>query len=216
MGGKILKNKVLLFDLDGTLIDSTDAICESFLFIFEKRGLSLPSIQEIKDKIGYPLEDMFSFLGVRDNIDMLVQDYRDYYRKICTQKTIMLPFAIQSLYEAFNFAKLGVVTTKTGMYSKELLDFFGILRLFDVVIGREDVKFPKPHPEPILKAIQYFDNHAQFFMIGDTLLDIQAARSANITPIAVSSGYESQERLLLSGARVFDNTLEAVLAIKDF
>lgn len=211
-----MKNKVLLFDLDGTLIDSTDAICESFLFVFKNRGLPLPSIQEIKDKIGYPLEDMFGFLGIVDNIDVLVQDYKNYYRKICTQKTVMLPFAIQSLHEAFNFAKLGVVTTKTGVYSKELLDFFGVLKLFDVVIGREDVKYPKPHPEPILKAMQYFDNDAQFFMIGDTLLDIQSAKSANIRPIAVSSGYESRENLLLSGAKVFDNTLEAVLAIKAF
>lgn len=209
-----MKNKVLLFDLDGTLIDSTDAICESFLSVFQNKGLPLPDIQDIKDKIGYPLEDMFGFLGISENIDIFVQDYKKHYRKICTQKTTMLPFAIQSLYEASSFAKLGVVTTKTGLYSKELLDFFGVLKLFDVVIGREDVTYPKPHPEPILKAMQYFNQDAKFFMIGDTLLDIQAAKSANVIPIAVSSGYESREKLLLSNAKVFHNTLEAVLAIK--
>ena len=212
-----MANKVLLFDLDGTLIDSTDAIVESFELALAQNNRPAPSAGEIKALIGHPLDAMFLELGVpKEQVEVLMTTYRGYYRRICTLKTTMLPFGIEAIKEASSFAKLGVVTTKLGYYSKILLEHFGVLNLFEIVVGRENVTRPKPHPEPILKAMEAFDKNSHFFMIGDTLLDMDSALSASITPIGVGCGYQSREVLESSGARVFDNTLEAVLAIKNF
>ncbi|WP_233709903.1 MULTISPECIES: HAD family hydrolase [unclassified Helicobacter] len=210
-----LKNKVLLFDLDGTLIDSTDAICQSFISVFKDKGMQSPDRESIKSIIGYPLDEMFKYFGVRDKIEVFVQKYRDYYQEIYLQKTTMLPNAIRSLKEAYNFAELGVVTTKTAFYSKKILENFNVLELFKAVIGREDVVHPKPHAEPILKAMEFFNKDSIFYMIGDTSLDIQAAVNAGVVPIPVSSGYESRDKLQARGFRVFNDTLEAVLFIKE-
>ena len=211
-----MTNKVLLFDLDGTLIDSTDAIVESFELVFAQNNKPAPSAGEIKALIGHPLDAMFLELNApKERVEAWVAEYREHYRRICTLKTTMLPFGIDALKEASGFGKLGVVTTKLGHYSKILLEHFGVLGLFEIVVGREDVTQPKPHPEPIFKAMEAFDKDSRFFMIGDTLLDMEAAKGAGITPIGVSCGYQSREVLESSGARVFDNTLEAVLAIKN-
>ncbi|PAF42648.1 HAD family hydrolase [Helicobacter sp. 11S03491-1] len=214
------KKKIILFDLDGTLIDSAQAIYESCCVACEQNKLKIPDFQSVRETIGYPLEDMFvSFGADRQNISFLVDSYRKYYHLICLQKTKLLPNATQSLQIAKKFAKLGVVTTKTAKYSKEILEHFEILNYFDVVIGIEDVKFPKPHQEPILRAIEQFNagiSSQNIFMVGDTPLDIYSAINAGVNPIALKSGYGKNEDLLRICQNVFEDALEAVNFIKTF
>ncbi len=206
------KDRVILFDLDGTLIDSTEAILDGFKAAFLALDMQT-SPDSVKELIGYPLDVMFARLGVEEQkIDFAIQVYKESYRKIFRSKTSLLTHAKEAIQKAYLSAHLGVVTTKTGIYSKELLDELSVGKYFCVVIGREDVKNPKPHPEPIFKAMEYFKEFkpGAFFMIGDTTMDIQASISAGITPVGVSSGYQSEDRLLSTGAMVCKNSLEAV------
>ncbi|MDD5405451.1 MAG: HAD-IA family hydrolase [Sulfurovaceae bacterium] len=205
--------KVILFDLDGTLIDSTEAIIESFGVAFESFGGKTPSISDITAHIGHPLEIMFSALGIKEEaIDAHVSRYKEHYKEISRDKTILLPNAAQAVHLASQHATLGVVTTKTGSYSKVLLEHLGIMDYFDILIGREDVVYPKPHPEPILKAIKNLDvkNKENCWMIGDTCMDIHAAKGAGIFGLAVASGYATKEQLLKCTDEVYDNVLTAL------
>ena len=208
---------IILFDLDGTLIDSTEAILESFDVAFKTFNNPTPSDEKIKELIGLPLDIMFVKLGVSEEKKWdYVNAYKQHYRKISTQKTKLLPYAKETIIKASKIAKLGVVTTKTSRYSAELLEHFELLKYFEVLIGREDVEHPKPHPEPILKALKklnYKDNNV--YMIGDTCLDCISAKEANINSIGVHSGYGDKKDLKKCCDVVYKNSLEAIEKISN-
>ncbi|MDY0116258.1 MAG: HAD-IA family hydrolase [Sulfurimonadaceae bacterium] len=202
----------ILFDLDGTLIDSTEAILESFHRALKIHGMACVEDSDITSLIGYPLEHMFQGVGVAESeVDTLVNTYRDYYRTIATQKTVLLPNAKEAVLQAKEFATLGIVTTKTSLYSKEIMRHFGLMEYFDVLIGREDVTYPKPNGEPIEKAILALGSKKEHtWMIGDTKLDIQAAEAAGVFSAGVTSGYDSLETLKKHTDVIFSDALEVV------
>ena len=206
----------ILFDLDGTLIDSTEAILLSFYDTFEKHRFPSPPKEKILALIGHPLDFMFKHLGVeRDRVEEFVQTYKYFYRGRSKPMTKWLPEAFEAVKEAASFAKLGVVTTKTGRYSKELLEHMGALKYFEVVIGREDVIHPKPHPEPILKALHFMNSlKDKSWMIGDTCLDIVSANRTGIKSIAVKSGYGDLSELQNCSNHIKECAFEAVKFIR--
>jgi len=203
---------ILLFDLDGTLIDSTEAILESFHYAFDFYNHTHPDDSDIKALIGHPLDYMFTHLGVDERVVWdFVARYKEHYREISTQKTVLLPHAREAVELASSFATLGIVTTKTGRYSKILMEHFGLMDRFQVLIGREHVENPKPHAEPILKALESIaSKESDVWMIGDTQMDMIAAKSAGVNAIAVLSGYESEVTLKKFTEYIFDDTYSAV------
>ncbi|SHO80290.1 Phosphoglycolate phosphatase [hydrothermal vent metagenome] len=210
-----MKKINILFDLDGTLIDSTDAILESFSVAYSNMNRDKPTDEDIKSQIGYPLDLMFSALGVEDeDIEEFVYQYKMHYRKINQKKTRLLPQAKESIIEAYKIANLAVVTTKTSKYSIELLKHLEIYNYFDVFIGRDDVENPKPHKEPILKALKGLNNSYPSWMIGDTCLDMLSAKGANINSIAVTCGYATISNLKECSDMIRGSTLEAVKEIQ--
>jgi len=207
---------VILFDLDGTVIDSTEAILDGFRVAFETFGGQVPSDEAIKNEIGHTLEDMFTTLGVdASKVDEHVHTYKMHYRVISCEKTILLEGAKEAIELASEFATLGVVTTKTGEYSTILLEYMGLMKYFDVLIGREHVEYPKPHAEPILKALMKLEHDKNStWMIGDTCMDMIAAKNAKITGVAVTSGYGTAKKLQNCSSIICETVLEAVKFIQ--
>ncbi len=211
-----MRNKqVILFDLDGTLIDSTEAILESFDVAFGAFGVATPPAEKITAEIGHPLDGMFLSLGVdKSEVQAYVASYKEHYRQISREKTYLLPGAKEAVENAFKIARLGIVTTKTGKFSIELLEHFDLMKYFDVMIGREDVEYPKPHPEPIHKALSQMEaDEKRCWMIGDTCMDMLSAKSAGIEGVAVTSGYGSKEQLLMCCSFIEENALDAIASI---
>jgi len=203
---------IILFDLDGTLIDSTEAILEGFAVAFKTFNNNVPDDVLIKAEIGHPLDVMFITLGVEEEkVWDYVAAYKKHYRKISCAKTILLPEAKEAVELASQYATLGIVTTKTAKYSIELLEHMGLMHYFEVLIGREDVTNPKPHPEPIQKALKKLPSDTdEIWMVGDTCMDMLSASSANIASVGVTCGYGSPNSLALCTDNVYHNSLEAV------
>jgi len=207
--------KTILFDLDGTLIDSTDAILESFGVAYETFGRFAPENEQIKKLIGHPLDKMFMMLGI-DALEAndYVNAYKGHYRLISRKKTTLLPLAIEALRHASKIATLGVVTTKTAQYSEELLEHLGVMHHFKVLIGRESVTHPKPHPEPIQKALLALKaDPTQTWMVGDTPMDLISAKEAGVKSIGVLCGYSTKYELEKHTSIVVHDALDAVKEI---
>jgi len=208
---------IILFDLDGTLIDSTDAIVSTFHHSFKVHNTIHVEDEAIKALIGYPLDIMYAELGIpKDKIWDFVATYKEEYRKISTIKTELLPNAVDAVKKASEFAELGVVTTKTGKYSEVLMEHFDLMKYFKVLIGRENVENPKPHAEPILKALESFDTKdKEIWMIGDTKLDLISANNAGIDSIGVLCGYGDENTLKKFTNVIFNDSLKAVDFLQD-
>lgn len=203
---------IILFDLDGTLIDSTDAIVSTFHHSFDVHDAKHPADKDIMALIGYPLDIMYRELGVDESVIWdYVDTYKDEYRKISTIKTTLLQNAKEAVTQASEFATLGIVTTKTGIYSKLLMEHFELMHHFKVLIGREDVDKPKPDAEPILKALEMLDaTNREIWMIGDTKLDLISAKNAGVNSIGVLSGYDNCDILMQYTDVIFSDALKAV------
>ena len=210
-----MKDKIILFDLDGTLIDSTEAILESFGVAFKTFGKDVPEDGCIEAEIGHPLDMMFATLGVAENkVWDYVNAYKMHYREISCAKTVLLKDAREAVILASQYATLGVVTTKTAKYSIELLEHMGLMAYFDVLIGREDVLKPKPNPEPIEKALLKLPSDTNnIWMVGDTCMDMLAAKAANVGAIGVTCGYGTEESLFKCTDNIYQNAYEAVTFI---
>lgn len=203
--------------MDGTLIDSTSAIYESFCAVFERHKMPILGRAEVAQYIGYPLDKMFAFFGAESRaIPQLCADYREHYIRICDKQTKMLEGAVNAIESASEFARLGIVTTKTSDSTRNILSHFGVVGHFEVIIGKDSVVHPKPHKEPILKALEAMKcagvsveaNNA--FMIGDTILDLISARDAGIVGLGVLCGYGTRNDLEKYSKFVFKDTKEAV------
>jgi len=205
--------KTILFDLDGTIIDSTEAILESFKKSYEHFGETPPKTEDILPQIGHPLFDMFVNLGVKEEVKEYVLVYKSIYSTIHTKKTKLLPKAKEAVELAHSSkAKLGVVTTKTGKYSIELLEFFALMQYFSVLIGSEDVKKHKPDSEPIYEALKRLNvtPSNRVYMIGDTCMDMIAAKRAGVVGIGVEFKYTPLEELQKCTSVVKSGVFEAV------
>lgn len=213
-----MKELVILFDLDGTLIDSTDAIVSTFYHSFVVKSFKFDGSEEdIKNLIGYPLDVMYEQLGVaQEEVNGFVEEYKKRYREISLDMTLILEDAKEALELASQYARLGIVTTKTTQYTIPLLENMGIMNYFECIVGRQEVINPKPHPEPILKAMEMMNITVEDFdiyMIGDTKLDLIAAKKANIKGVGVLCGYGKYGELAKYSDMVEPNSSLAVKRI---
>jgi phosphoglycolate phosphatase len=188
-----------IFDFDYTLGDATEGIARSINYALTKMGLPTVSQEEVKRTVGMSLPDTYIFLNktappeLKHLFSSLFMEKAD---KIMIQSTELFADTVEVLshLKKIGFA-LGIVSTKRGYRLRQILNKFGIAHLFDVVVGSDDVKNPKPDPESLIQAIEMLGTQKEkVIYIGDSLVDAKTAHSANVDFIAVTTGATNKEQ----------------------
>jgi phosphoglycolate phosphatase len=199
--------KLIVFDLDGTLVDSQHVIVATMQAAFALYDQPAPSAEAVRCIVGLPLVEGVARLAPGlDPLqhDALAQAYRDGYQTSLGQ--VATPDAlfpgVRAMLEALHGTGflLGIATGKSQRGLRATLERHGLMPLF-MTLQTGDVPPGKPHPAMLLRAIEDAgvapDEAA---MVGDTTYDMTMARAAGALPVGVAWGYHPVEELTAAGA----------------
>jgi len=187
------KIDTILFDLDGTLINTNEIILRSFEETFRVHFPEISLNREtIATFIGPTLTQTFSsYSDDLFQIQDMIETYRTYYKTY----EMGLFEIYDDVYEVLSDLhkkgyNLAIVTSKFKEAAWPSFTFYGLDTLFPVFIALDDVENPKPHEEPVLKALSMFPNHKKAIMIGDNQGDILSGKNAGIYSAGVAWSFK--------------------------
>ncbi|GGM36319.1 pyrophosphatase PpaX [Paraliobacillus quinghaiensis] len=188
--------RTILFDLDGTLINTNDLIIESFTHTLEKHIPTPFTREEILNFIGPPLYDSFHSVAP-DQVEEMMVTYREHNISNHEKFVKAYPTVVETITTLKEKGyTLGIVTTKIRDTAELGMKITGLLDMFDVIVGLDDVTNAKPHPEPIFKALNQLGAHPQTtLMVGDNYHDIEAGQNAGTKTAGVAWTIKGKEFL---------------------
>ncbi len=185
-----LNIRYIIFDLDGTLVDSSGGVIASTNYALIQLGQPPRSPEEIKRFIGHPLEEMFeSFTNAP--MEKLKEKFQEKARETVIPSAQALPgtdVVLRLLYQARY--RMAVATTKYIDHTKGIIDKMGWSPYFAATASGDEVAHVKPAPDSVLLAMRRLGAAAdKTVMVGDTVNDIKAAKAAGISVIAIRSPF---------------------------
>ncbi len=205
--------RTILFDLDGTLIDTNELIIASFTHTFNYYKLNYTR-DEIIGFNGPPLMDTFHQIDPA-RAKMMVKTYRKHNLAEHDNYVTAFPHVVETMeILRSKQIKLGVVTTKMNAAVTMGLTLTGLDAYFDTVITLDDVTHPKPHPEPVVKAMEELNAEASTtLMVGDNYHDIKSGKSAGVQTAGVAWSLKGKEHLLTYQPTYMLDDIRDLLAI---
>jgi pyrophosphatase PpaX len=195
----------ILFDLDGTLVDTVPFILAAVRHAFEGYGACPTDAQWIAG-IGTPLRrQLASFARRSDDVEPLLTRYRTYWIEHHDRMTRLFPGALETVVElASRGHPLGIVTAKTEEGAFRTLRHTGLLGHLGAVVGADTCARCKPDPEPVRVALGRLERGpGEAVLVGDSVHDIAAARGAGVRAIGVLWGACDRAALAAAGADGF-------------
>jgi phosphoglycolate phosphatase len=201
----------VVFDLDGTLVDSRRDIAEATNHALRKAGRAELPHAEIESYVG----DGASWLMARaarlriedPRTAALVADFLDFYAEHPLDYTRVMPGALEAL-EALRGARLGVCTNKPRRSSLAVLRGLALEPRFDCLVAGDDLPERKPHPAMVLEAARRLGVPVtDVVMVGDGAQDVRAGKSAGAHTVGVRGGIQAFERLAEAGPELIIDTL---------
>ena len=182
----------LIFDLDGTLIDSAADVHFSVNCALKEMGSPPVSREEIRRAIG-PGQDGFLKVifpdGNKADVHQFIPIFRKYYWDHCLDQTVLFP-GIQPLLSTLMDIQFAIASNKPKAFIERITAGLNILDRFRCVVGPEDVEHVKPDPEMVIKVLELCGCAAdRALLIGDTNRDIMAGRAAGVRVCGVKYGY---------------------------
>ncbi|WP_018132070.1 pyrophosphatase PpaX [Effusibacillus pohliae] len=183
-----MKYPYILFDLDGTLVDTNELILQSFEHTLEHYFPGRYSRQDVLPYMGEPLVKQFARWAPPEQVSELVQAYRKYNVENHDRLATIFPNVPEVLAELkAQGCRMAVVTNKMRLTAERGLRLFGLDRYLETVVTVEDTDQHKPHPAPLQIAIERLGGEpAGTLMVGDSPYDILAGQAAGTATCAVA------------------------------
>lgn len=211
------KPQMLLFDLDGTLVDSVPDIAYSIDRMLEEMGRPPQGEDKVREWVGRGAERlvMCALNGSRDGGEKPVlfapafERFSELYLENTSERSRLYPGVRETLdYLAQAAYPLGCITNKRGKFTEKLLASLGIIDDFALVISGDTLAQKKPDPLPLVHAARQFGvASANGLMVGDSVNDVQAARAAGMPVICVTYGYNHGEDIAASNPDLLVDSL---------
>ncbi len=194
-----MSEKLVLFDLDGTLIDTAPDICSAVNNGLKAANIAPLSELTARTYIGEgsaklmhrAITKEMDGVAPENYFSKVYKDFSKYYSENLFVDSVIYSGALESLDELKSAGfKLGCITNKPYEYALPLLEKAGLAQLFDILLGGNSLKEKKPSPLPIIHAIEQTNSDRNnTVMVGDSITDLRAAKNADVYSICVSYGY---------------------------
>ena len=190
--------KIAIFDMDGTLIDSGLDITLSINHVrAERYALEPLSVRSVVEAINAPTRNLaLIFYGTELYEHEAKVLFEAHYYEQCVQNVTAYA-GIETLLETLRSrgVAMGVATNAPGVFARRMLGHLGLESHFDLILGADDVEHPKPHPQMLQKHLEYHGYRSgtdNAWMIGDNTKDMDAAKNAGITGIFARWGFATE------------------------
>lgn len=196
--GRMARFDAVLFDLDGTLLDSLQLIIDSYRHTLLAHGLAPRTDADILAGLGTPLEvSLGRFAETPGDVEALVATYIAHNLEV--HDALVQPYpGVCDLVHALADAgtPLAIVTSKRRRGTEMGLLALGLESRFEVLVCADDVERPKPHPEPVLRALRALSvEPARAVFVGDAVHDLHSGRAAGVHTVAVTWGAGREDDL---------------------
>jgi pyrophosphatase PpaX len=202
----------LVFDFDGTLVDSYPLIEEAFAQVMRTHRLDDAARELFRQSRGLPLPEQMKIVAP-EKWEELVATYRSVDSTLGHARVFRgIPTLVRKLRQAG--APLGVVSCKRRALIEAELEVAGLREFFDVVIGLEDVTPPKPAPDPLLAAVAYLGlSRSSAMYVGDSMVDIETGRAARVRTVLAAWGLTPELRAGFRSHRLWATRPSEMLAM---
>jgi phosphoglycolate phosphatase len=217
------RSSAVIFDLDGTLVDSVGDIAATINAVLEARHLSPFTVEAILkfvgDGVDALVERAFHARGVVFSSEQLqgaVAHYESIYSSQLAVSTKPYPGVLGVISELkAKGAGIGVCTNKTEDKAVDIIKGLNLTDYVDIVVGARKGRSPKPSPLPLIEAIGHFGvNVANAVMVGDSEVDVKCARAADVPMIGVTFGYSNIPMRKLAPDAVIESYAEFMPAYR--
>jgi phosphoglycolate phosphatase len=204
----------IIFDLDGTLVDSAAEIHEAAVAVCQEHALSIPSLEYIRTMTGSPPRLFFMDHGCSEaDAEARVTEFRAHLAEHAGDPDCVFPTVIPLLETLHQHSiRVSLATTKPSRLAASLLKRYGLGAYFSHVQGTDPPLQHKPNPD-ILQVCMRQAERGAVAMVGDTVFDVEAAYNAGIDSIAIYTGAHSQERLAEARPTFLFGSLQEICGI---
>jgi pyrophosphatase PpaX len=190
--------RTVLFDLDGTLIDSLRLILDSYHHTLAQHGFPARTDTEWLKGVGTPLRvQLAEWQDDRGTLEAMVATYREYNLEHHDRMVTVYPGVLDAVREIKALGlQTGLVTSKNRQGALRGLTLVGLEALMDLLVCADEVTNPKPHPEPVLKAVSLLGaDPATTVYVGDSVHDMNSGRAAGVLTAAALWGPFDRDHL---------------------
>jgi phosphoglycolate phosphatase len=185
--------KLIIFDLDGTLINSIEDITNALNYAFEPFGVNHLTTDEVTTLIGEgPLKLVQDALTKRNlllDANVLVTRFIGYYASHPVDRTVLYP-GTREMLEMLKDLKMAIVTNKTEKLSFDILKKFDLDKYFDMVVAVDTIAERKPSPGPVIHVLLALNVAPEdTVIVGDSEIDIQTGKASFVRTVAITHGY---------------------------